>query len=126
MFAPPCGEHMLSEATLRENNYVTYNFHGLRWYCGTEPYHFLEEILTSITCPYVTLYVKGRQKKALLLEIIPHLHIVDIEEKGCPKLETLPQLPVRAHCVEHSMFPLHSCAAVNAKRIGLWYVFHGI
>jgi len=123
VFGPPCAESMLSSNILRENYYVVYNFHGLRWNCGSEPYHFLPDILRTVTCPYMTLYVKGRQKKTLLQSFL-NIHIVDVEEMGCPKLDTLPQLPVRAHCAEHTMFPLHSCAAVNAKRIGLWYEFN--
>ncbi len=123
IFAPPYPEHFLSADVARQNAYVTNNIHGLRWNSGDVPYSACRETLRSLTAPYAYLCVKGEQKKKLLVKLIPDACIVDVGELGCPKLEKLAHLFVTSHCVEHSTLPMFTCAALNAKRIGLWYEF---
>ena len=123
IFAPPYPEHLLSADVMMQNSYVTNNIHGLRWNTGDVPYSSCDDTIRSLTAPYAYLCVKGEQKKKLILNLIPDACVVDVGEMGCPKLEKLARLFVRSHCVEHSTFPLHTCAALNAKRVGLWYAF---
>ncbi|KAK3932690.1 GDSL esterase/lipase ESM1 [Frankliniella fusca] len=119
IFAPPYPEHFLSADVTQQNAYVTNNIHGLRWNSGTVPYSECADTLRSLTAPYAFLCVKGEKKKNLLLHLIPDACVVDVGEIGCPKLEKLARLFVKSHCVEHSTFPLHTCAALNAKRVAL-------
>ena len=123
VFQPPYAENILSAEQRKRNDYVTKRIHGLKWNSGTIPYEEHGAMIRELLRDYSRVYVKGLEKLRLLLTYIPAMHIYDLEQYGCPRLETLPKFFVPFHGSEHSVFPTHNCAALNAKRIGLWYEY---
>ena len=120
---PPYSEDLIPQKYRRQNNYNTAYIHSLKWSSGNLPYELLHDTIRSMTSYYTKLYVKGEEKKVLLQHIVPHAQVINIEVLGCPKLDKLPNLFVKNHNCIHGVFPFHKCAALNAKRIGLWLAF---
>ncbi|KAF0753969.1 Uncharacterized protein FWK35_00030107, partial [Aphis craccivora] len=54
---------------------------------GDVEYEELGRILNSLK--FYCIYVKGEQKKQLLMEHIPHIALVNIEDLGCPRLDQI-------------------------------------
>ena len=123
VFSAPYAEIILTPEQRRCNRYVTRHIHGLAWDAGSVPYEEYRDTIRALTRDYRYLYIKGREKKLLLIEIVPDAVVIDIEALGCPRLTLLPKLFVPFHGPEHSVTPLHSCACLNARRIGYWYEF---
>ena len=122
-FKPPYDETLLPEKYRRHNHYVTKHVHGLKWNMGLIPYEFCEDQIHEMVNSFEVVYVKGDEKKKMLQKMLREKVVIDIETLGCPKLSRLPKMFVPFHCQEHSVFPTHSCACLNARRIGMWYTF---
>ena len=124
IFAPPYAEIVLSPQQRKHNRYVSNYIHGLKWNAGTIPYSACHGTVRALTDDYAYIYVKGEEKKRLLQKIVPDALIIDITAQGCPRLDKMMKMFVPFHGCEHSVFPMQNCAALNAKRIGLWYEFN--
>lgn len=122
-FAPPCPEIALPPCFVTQNNYVTQNIHGLTWDSGVSPYDSLEDTLRQFTEFVTDLYIKGDEKRKLLQDLLPHLNVINIEKLGCPAYKKLPKLWAPCNSEIHTVNPQVTCAAKNAKRIGLWLLF---
>ncbi|KAK3920706.1 Lipoyl synthase, mitochondrial [Frankliniella fusca] len=124
IFKPPYAETILSPEQRKRNSYITRHIHGLKWNSGTVPYEHLGDMIQELLRDYNRIYVKGVEKLRLLLRYAPPgVLVYNIERDGCPRLKTLPKLFVSFHGSDHSVFPTHNCAELNAKRMGLWYEF---
>ncbi|KAK3911400.1 Transposable element Hobo transposase [Frankliniella fusca] len=120
IFKPPYADTILSPEQRKRNTYITRHIHGLKWNSGTVPYEHLGDMIQELLRDYNRIYVKGVEKLRLLLGYAPPgVLVYNIERDGCPRLKTLPKLFVSFHGSEHSVFPIHNCAELNAKRIGL-------
>ena len=81
----------------KTNKWLERNYHKLSLDYGDIEYEEVGRILNTIT--FNTIYVKGEQKKQLLLDFIPHITVINIEDLSCPRLDqicdeiTLPCLP---------------------------------
>ncbi|KAK3919706.1 Calbindin-32 [Frankliniella fusca] len=125
IFKPPYAETILTPEQRKRNTYISRHIHGLKWNSGTVPYEHLGDMIQDLLRDYNRIYVKGVEKLRLLLGYAPPgVLVYNIERDGCPRLKTLPKLFVSFHGSEHSVFPIHNCAELNAKRIGLWYEFN--
>lgn len=124
-FLPPYDEHTLSHEQRRQNRYVTGFIHGMGWSSGEYPYSSVTNKVREMLAGKRMVYVKGAEKVKFLQPLAPfNTFVVNIECEGCPQLKRLPRLFVENHGVNtHSVVPLQSCAALNAKRIGLWMEF---
>ncbi|KAK3933086.1 Lipoyl synthase, mitochondrial [Frankliniella fusca] len=124
IFKPPYADTILSPEQRKRNTYITRHIHGLKWNSGTVPYEHLGDMIQELLRDYNRIYVKGVEKLRLLLRYAPPgVLVYNIERDGCPRLKTLPKLFVSFHGSDHSVFPTHNCAELNAKRMGLWYEF---
>ena len=122
-FAPPCPELVLPPCYVFQNNYLTQKIHGLTWDSGVTPYESMEDTLRQFTEFATDLYIKGEEKRKLLQGLLPHLNVVNIETLGCPAFKKLPKLWAPCNSEIHTVNPQVTCAAKNAKRIGLWLLF---
>lgn len=122
-FGPPCVESDIPVKYQRHNAYVTERVHGLKWEDGTSRYGDSWEILLELTGHYDVLYVKGAEK-VKALRSLAGCTVVDAETLGCPNLRSLPTLWASCHNAIHMQDNHFNCAAHNAKRVGLWVLYH--
>ncbi|KAL4130777.1 hypothetical protein QTP88_008166 [Uroleucon formosanum] len=71
----------------KTNKWLERNYHQLPLEYGDIEYEELGRILNSLKSDCI--YVKGEQKKQLLMEHIPHVALVNIEDLGCPRLDQI-------------------------------------
>ena len=121
--APPCLELALPPSVVTHNHYVTQKIHGLTWDSGLSPYESMEDTLRQFTEFVTDLYIKREEKRKLLQDLLPHLNVINIEKLGCPAFKKLPKLWAPCNSEIHAVNPQVTCAAKNAKRIGLWLLF---
>ena len=121
MFKSPHCESLIPPNYMRQNNYTTNVIHGIHWNAGDIPFELCYGYMRQLTSSYLYIYVKGEQKRRILQTILYGSAVINIETLGCPKLSVLPRMFVPYHCTEHGIYPHHTCASLNARRIGLWY-----
>ena len=122
-FAPPCLELALPPSVVTHNHYVTQKIHGLTWDSGLSPYESMEDTLRQFTEFVNELYIKGEEKRKMMQGLLPHLNVINIEKLRCPAFKKLPKLWAPCNSEIHAVNPQVTCAAKNAKRIGLWLLF---
>ncbi|KAF0733005.1 Integrase catalytic domain-containing protein, partial [Aphis craccivora] len=71
----------------KTNKWLLHNFHQLSIDNGDIEYEELGNILNSLK--FDCIYTKGEQKKQLLIEYIPHVAVINIEDLGCPRLDQI-------------------------------------
>jgi len=71
----------------KTNKWLERNYHQLSLEYGDVEYEELGRVLNSLK--FDCIYVKGEQKKQLLMEHIPHVALVNIEDLGCPRLDQI-------------------------------------
>ena len=122
---PPYGLHLLSEKYRRVNYWLRANKHGLSWENGWVPYEKLGDLLYSVLVNE-NVYVKGTEKTKWLEKCIGEkrmstLTVDNIEEFGCPKLESVKLSVEKKKCREHSESKNvnKACAIEN-----VWKMYH--
>lgn len=119
-FAPPYPGDEIPEKQKRQNKYIVRRLHSLPWETGFSPYDRLPQTLSEMSAEYDFLYVKGDEKKRILQFLLPSKRIFDVEKFGCPSLKKLPKAWAPCHNDTIGSHSSKTCAARNAKRVGLW------
>jgi len=106
----------------RTNKWLERNYHRLSLEYGDVEYEELGRILNSLK--FDCIYVKGEQKKQLLMEHIPHVALVNIEDSGCPRLDQIcgggdVTLPC---CIFHMEFNPKQCTFYKVFAIRKWFI----
>lgn len=105
----------------RTNKWLERNYHQLSLEYGDVEYKELGRILNSLK--FECIYVKGEQKKQLLMEHIPHIALVNIEDLGCPRLDQIcggdATLPC---CIYHIEFNPKQCTFYKVFTIRKWFI----
>lgn len=112
---PPYEFNILTQALKKQVTWLYQYYHGLSWNGGAIT---LDDALRTITMKlknHNTIYVKHLEKelwlKELLKDYIPTISIVNLDDVGCPNIQTLKKsyLPLN-HCSLHK----GCCAFQNA------------
>jgi hypothetical protein len=81
------GKSEQDEKSGKTNKWLEYNYHKLALEYGDVEYEEVSRILNSLK--FDNIYVKGERKKQVIMEYIPHVRIINIEDFGCPKLDQI-------------------------------------
>ncbi|EFA02615.1 hypothetical protein TcasGA2_TC008335 [Tribolium castaneum] len=120
LFKPPEDLSTLPHRYQKQTDWLTHNFHGLSWNCGIYEYENLPEILHETTKNAKCIYVKGTEKRRLLLKRLPKTQIVNIEDLECPSLRYLREHFDTTCCVNH-IIKNAVCAFENVQNLATWY-----
>ena len=96
------------------------NFHQLTIEHGDVEYDEVGRILNSLK--FKCIYVKGEQKKQLLIDFIPHVSIVNIEDIGCPRLDQICDDESLPCCIFHMEFNNKQCAFYKVFALKKWFI----
>ncbi|KAE9522022.1 hypothetical protein AGLY_017584 [Aphis glycines] len=69
----------------KTNKWLEHNYHQLSIDYGDVEYKEVGKILNSLK--FTCIYIKGEQEKQILMEYIPHVVLINIEDIGCPRLD---------------------------------------
>ncbi|KAF0687780.1 Uncharacterized protein FWK35_00036340 [Aphis craccivora] len=83
----------------KTNKWLECNHHQLSIDYGDIEYEELGRILNSLK--FDCIYTKGEQKKQLLIEYIPHVVLINIEDLGCPRLDQICSDEALPCCIFH-------------------------
>jgi len=122
LFKPPCAAKDTVAATLKENIWLTNNFHGISWEEGDVPYAQLRSILTEQIDPGSRVYVKG-EEKANFIQKLTSANVVDLQTLGCPSLRrpNFWLLTPQYTCPRHNGTNF-VCARDQALKLFSWYI----
>lgn len=122
LFEPPHSWSFLPIKYKCENKWLIQNFHGIPWDKGLVPYEEVAEVLRNVLHEASSVYMKGLEKKRWLEKFIPN-PIINLEELGCPALQSMGSIHVNARCSNHSVLPLTDhCAVRNAVILKTWLI----
>ncbi|KAL4092513.1 hypothetical protein QTP88_027012 [Uroleucon formosanum] len=91
----------------KTNKWLERNYHQLSLEYGDIEYEEVGRILNSLK--FTCIYVKGEQKKQVLMEYIPHVALINIEDMGCPRLDQICDDETLPCCIFHMEFNPKQC-----------------
>ncbi|KAL4119500.1 hypothetical protein QTP88_012307 [Uroleucon formosanum] len=91
----------------KTNKWLERNYHQLSLEYGDIEYEEVGRILNSLK--FTCIYVKGEQKKQVLMEYIPHIALINIEDIGCPHLDQICDDETLPCCIFHMEFNPKQC-----------------
>ena len=87
---PPYAQRVLPKDKRREANWLTNNFHGLKWQDGDLPFNDIYDKIKNCFSSATTVFVKGEEKKEFIRTLVPsHCTVVDLQLLGCPSIKVL-------------------------------------
>jgi len=104
----------------KTNKWLERNYHQLSIEYGDIEYEELGKILNSLK--FNCIYVKGEQKKQVLIEYIPHVALINIEDIGCPRLDQICDDETLPCCIFHMDFNPKQCTFYKVFAIRKWFV----
>lgn len=104
----------------KTNKWLERNYHKLSLEYGDVEYEELGRVLNSLKFSFI--YVKGDQKKQLLLEYIPHIGIINIDDMGCPPLDQICDEETLPCCIFHMDFNPKQCSFYKVFSLRKWFV----
>lgn len=118
---PPHSAKRLSQNIREENKWLCQSFHGIDWDEGFISKTNLIHQLRKITKHFEKVFVRGKEKKKFLEQIILN-EIVNLEEQeDAPSFDNLPWND--SFCMIHATRMTHvafTCALNNATRLKKW------
>jgi hypothetical protein len=106
--------------SLKTNKWLEHNYHQLSIDFGDVEYEELRKIMNSIN--FKCIYVKGEQKKQLLVKFIPHVTLINIEDLGCPRLEQICDDETLPCCIFHKDLNHKQCTFYKVFAIRKWFI----
>ncbi|KAE9524246.1 hypothetical protein AGLY_015285, partial [Aphis glycines] len=103
----------------KTNKWLERNYHQLAIEYGDIEYEELGKILNSLK--FNCIYVKGEQKKQVLMEYIPHVALINIEDLGCPRLDQICDDETLPCCIFHMEFNPKQCTFYKVFAIRKWF-----
>ncbi|KAE9526191.1 hypothetical protein AGLY_013822 [Aphis glycines] len=104
----------------KTNKWLERNYHQLAVEFGDVEYEELGKILNSLK--FTCIYVKGEQKKQVLMEYIPHVALINIEDVGCPRLDQICDDETLPCCIFHMEFNPKQCTFYKVFAIRKWFI----
>ncbi|KAL4153239.1 hypothetical protein QTP88_001072 [Uroleucon formosanum] len=104
----------------KTNKWLERNYHQLSIEYGDIEYEELGKILNSLK--FRCIYVKGEQKKQVLMEYIPHVALINIEDLGCPRLDQICDDETLPCCIFHMEFNPKQCTFYKVFAIRKWFI----
>jgi len=104
----------------KTNKWLERNYHQLSLDYGDIEYEELSRILNSLK--FRCIYVKGDQKKQVLMEYIPHVALINIEDIGCPRLDQICDDETLPCCIFHMEFNPKQCTFYKVFCIRKWFI----
>jgi len=104
----------------KTNKWLECNYHQISVDYGDIEYEELSRILNSLKSTYI--YIKGEQKKQLIMEFIPHVTIINIEDLGCPRLEQICDEENLPCCIFHKDLNPKQCTFYKVFAIRKWFI----
>ena len=103
IFKPPYEDCNISAETRKHNQWITENFHGLRWSDGIFQYSDFGLILKQMIPAGSRVYAKGREKAKYISEHLS-LDVTDMNNLNCPESKDIwfPQFSCFFHHFHHS------------------------
>ncbi|KAL4090174.1 hypothetical protein QTP88_025073 [Uroleucon formosanum] len=102
------------------NKWLERNYHQLPIEYGDIEYEELGKILNSLK--FTHIYIKGDQKKQVLMEYIPHVTLINIEDLGCPRLDQICDDETLPCCIFHMEYNPKQCTFYKVFAIRKWFV----
>lgn len=125
IFDPPCSWTSLSPENKSVNVWCYRNCHGTCAKSGNVKYRKLVTRLFETARDVSYIYVKGKEKKKWLESVMgKYKPIIDLENWGCPPLQTIDvMMPLSSsHPLRHSSTFTTFCSVVNVARMRKWYI----
>jgi len=111
---------MQDNKSRKTNKWLERNYHQLSIDYGDVEYEELSRILNSLK--FNCIYVKGEQKKQILMEYIPHVALINIEDLGCPRLDQICDDETLPCCIFHMEFNPKQCTFYKVFAIRKWFI----
>lgn len=111
----------LSNAVREQNHWLLRHKHGISWLDGGISQKCLRKSICSISEHADRIFVRGKDKKKFLQEIVTN-NIINLEENDkCPSFANLAW--INTYCIYHSVkfcYLTYDCALNNAAKLKLW------
>lgn len=121
--SPPHSIKKLSNEVRKQNHWLLRNKHGLSWLDGGISQKNLRKSIRNISEHADRIFVRGKDKKTFMQEIVTN-NIINLEEDDeCPSLANLTW--VNTYCIHHSTkfcYLTYACALNNAAKLKLWVI----
>ncbi|KAL4126068.1 hypothetical protein QTP88_010299 [Uroleucon formosanum] len=111
---------MQDNKSRKTNKWLERNYHQLAIEFGDVEYEELGKILNSLK--FRCIYVKGEQKKQVLMEYIPHVALINIEDLGCPRLDQICDDETLPCCIFHMEFNPKQRTFYKVFAIRKWFI----
>lgn len=102
------------------NNWLERHFHKMSLTYGDVECEEIGRILNSLQAR--NIYVKGEQKKQLLLEYLPGITIINMELMGCPRIDELYPNEEFACCLFHKELNPKLCTFYKVFTLRKWFL----
>lgn len=120
LIEPPTSWNSLPAKYKAMNEWLTRNFHGIRWDSGDVPYDAARMITRAILQHARTIYVKEFEKSSWLRKFTDlSTEIVDLEDLDCPSMRKLPK--ISSSCPHHSCSVKFNCSNENVICLRNWF-----
>lgn len=121
MIAPSKSIDSFTYEIKKENNWLKTHKHGLDHFEGEVPLNSLNKVLKELTNKVNRIFVRGREKYAILQKLTS-TEVINLEyDNDCPSFDNLPWCDT--YCIQHALKLLHlhyCCALNNAHRLKSW------
>ncbi|KAL4111783.1 hypothetical protein QTP88_015670 [Uroleucon formosanum] len=111
---------MQDNKSRKTNKWLERNYHKLSIEYGDIEYEELDKILNSLK--FTCIYVKGEQKKHLLMEFLPQVALINIEDLGCPRLDQICNEETLPCCIFHMEYNPKQCTFYKVFAIRKWFI----
>lgn len=118
IFKPPkqCTQ---TDKSRRTNYWLENYYHNLKWEYGEVEYENMGDIFKFIDCKYEFVFVKGRDKKMFVSQQLHKCSVVNLEDFGCPKIDSLILDERGSHCIVHN-YAKKKCTQYRTEALAGW------
>jgi len=111
---------MQENKSRKTSKWLEHNYHKLTIEYGDIEYEELSRILNSLK--FTCIYVKGEQKKHLLMEFIPHIMLINIEDLGYSHLDQICDDETLPSCIFRMQFNSKQFTFYKVFAIRKWFI----
>jgi hypothetical protein len=113
LFEKPYSWNMLTDDYKKDNKWLQYRYHGLKWNKGKVPYNQIGYLLRDTLKDATKVYTIGSIQKKWLERFRFKFPIVDMEKKMC--FPPMNKIKVTTVCEHHNGANVVRCAAHNVR-----------
>lgn len=119
--SPPHSIKKLNNTVRKQNHWLLRNKHGFSWLDAGISQKNLRKSIRNISEHADKIFVRGKDKKVFIQEIVTN-NVINLEENDtCPSLANLTW--VNTYCIHHSVkfcYLTYACALNNTAKLKLW------